>query len=220
MRPAYTHSFSIAQTFRKVYILTASYQLSKDINSEIPILDVANGVTIYTTGNINDGYNYSLTGVGPLKITKKWDSQNTLLVSYNKLSMESNNGLQVNDQVFFMLQTNHTILLPKDIKMEMNFLFRGPAAGGLYHMASMHRLDFAWKKSFFRKKFDVTLNANDVFAGWRFLWTTDINGNVNEFDQYFRFRSLGFSLRYNFSKGQKTDQRKTNTLEEVNRTGG
>ena len=63
----------------------------------------------------------------------------------------------------------------------------------------------------------MTLNANDIFAGWRFYWTTDINGNVNDFDQYFRFRSVGFSLRYNFSKGIKVEQKKSNAIEEVNR---
>jgi hypothetical protein len=66
---------------------------------------------------------------------------------------------------------------------------------------------------------DLTLNANDIFKGFRYFWTTDINGNVNEFDQYFRFRTIGATIRYNFSKGQKVDtKRRNNNLEEVNRT--
>jgi hypothetical protein len=218
LRPQYTHSFSIAQSFKKVYILTLSYQLNKDVMAEIPILDVANITTVYTTGNVDDGHSASMTAVGPVKITKKWDSQNTVLLSYNKFSMLSNNGLLTNDQLFFMFQSNHTILLPKDIRMELNFLYRGPAASGLYHMASMNRLDIAFKKSFFKKKFEVSVNANDIFKGYRFLWTTDINGNINEFDQYFRFRSLGLSLRYNFSKGQKVDTKRRTAVEELNRT--
>ncbi|HVG16246.1 MAG TPA: outer membrane beta-barrel family protein, partial [Chitinophagaceae bacterium] len=218
LRPQYTHAFSITQTFKKAYTLTASYNLSRDVMSEIPILDVANAVTIYTTGNIDDGHSASLTAVGPLKITKKWDTQNTILLSYNKFSTVSNNGLLVNDQLFFMFQSNQTVLLPKDLRMEVNLVFRGPAAAGLYHMASMHRLDVAFKKSLLKKKLELALNANDLFKGFRYLWTTNIGGNINEFDQYFRFRSVGLSLRYNFSKGQKVDaKRRANSVEEVNR---
>jgi hypothetical protein len=219
LRPQYTNSFSLTQTFRKLYNLTFSYQLSKDVMAEIPLLDEDNSTTVYTTGNVNDGNSISMTAVAPLKITKKWDTQNTLLLSHNQFSMASANGTLINEQLFYMLQSNHTILLPREVRMELNLLYRGPAASGLYHMAAMHRVDIAFKRSFLKNKLDITVNANDLFKGFRFFWTTDINGNVNEFDQYFRFRQVGFSLRYNFSKGQKVENKRRNSsVEEVNRT--
>ncbi len=47
----------------------------------------------------------------------------------------------------------------------------------------------------------------------------DIGGQVNDFDQYFRVRTIGVSLRYNFSKGQKVEQkRRSSGVEELNRT--
>jgi hypothetical protein len=220
LRPQYTHAFSIAQIIKKNYTLTASYNLTKDVISELPQLDVATTTTIYYTGNVDDAHSVSLSGVGPLKITKNWDTQNTLLLNYSKYSLTDNNGLHINDQLFYMLQSNHTIQLPKAFRMELNVLYRGPAASGLYHMAPMSRVDIALKRSFFNKKLDLTLNGNDLFKGYRFLWTTDIAGNVNEFNQYFRFRSVGFTVRYNFSKGQKVEERRrSNSLEEVNRAG-
>jgi hypothetical protein len=217
LRPQYTHSFSITQTFKKLYNLVVSYQLNKDVMSEIPVLDVANATTVYTTGNVDDGHSVSMTATGPLKIMSKWDTQNTMLLNYQHFSMMSNNGPVVNKQLFFMLQSNHTILLPEQIRMELNLLYRGPGASGLYQMSSMHRVDVAFKRSFFDKKVDLSLNMNDLFKGFRFKWTTDINGNVNEFDQYFRFRSIGLTLRYNFSKGQKVDTRRRDNLEEASR---
>jgi hypothetical protein len=121
--------------------------------------------------------------------------------------------------MFAMLQSNHTILLPRDFRMELNILLRSPAASGLYHMAPMHRIDIAFKKSFLNKKLDITTNIYDVFKTFRYYWTTDIGGQVNEFDQYFRIRTVGVSLRYNFSKGQKVEQkRRSATPEELNRT--
>jgi hypothetical protein len=132
--------------------------------------------------------------------------------------MMSNYGQVVNQQVLFMVQSNHTVQLPKSVRMELNLLYRGPSASGLYHMAAMNRVDLAFRKSFLNKKFDLSVNANDLFKGYRFLWTTDIGGNVNEFDQYFRFRNIGMSLRFNFSKGQKVEERRRTTVEELNRT--
>jgi hypothetical protein len=219
LRPQYTNSFSLAQVFKKIYTVTINYQLYKDAFAEIPILRVEDTTTVYTHGNISEGVNAGVTAVAPFKIMKKWDSQNTLIVSYNKYETETNLGNVVNDQLFAMLQSNHTILLPKAIRMELNVLLRGPAASGLYHMAPMHRVDVAFKKSFLNKKLDLTTNVTDVFKTFRYYWTTDIGGQVNEFDQYFRIRAVGVSLRYNFSKGQKVEnKRRTNTVEEVNRT--
>ena len=219
LRPQYTQAFSLNQTFSKVYNLSLYYNYNRDVMAEIPILDVANATTIYTTGNINDSYNVGLTAVTPLKLAKWWDTQNTSVLSYSKFSTVSAEGPLVNSQVFLMLQSNHTLQLPLNIRLELNLLYRGPAASGLYHMASMHRVDVAFKRSFLKKKLDLTVNANDLFKGFRYYWTTDIGGNVNEFNQYFRWRSVGATLRYNFSKGQKVDtKRRNNSLEEMNRT--
>ena len=219
LRPQYTQAFNLNQTFKKVYTLSLYYNYNRDVMAEIPILDVANATTIYTTGNINDSYNVGLTAVAPLKLAKWWDTQNTSVLSYSKFSTVSTEGPLVNSQVFFMLQSNHTLQLPLDIRLELNLLYRGPAASGLYHMAPMHRVDLAFKRSFMNKKLDLTVNANDLFKGFRYYWTTDIGGNVNEFDQYFRWRSVGATLRYNFSQGQKVDtKRRNNSLEEMNRT--
>ena len=56
-------------------------------------------------------------------------------------------------------------------------------------------------------------------AGQRLKFKTDINGNINDFDQYLRPRFIGLTLRYNFSKGQKVDtKRRNNNLEELNST--
>lgn len=219
LRPQYTHSFSVTQTFKRLYILTLTYLKHKDAMAEIPILDLDGATTVYTTGNLNNGESAGASAVAPFKISKKWDTQNTLSASYTKNVMQTNLGEVVNDQLFAMLQSNHTILLPRDVKMEANFLLRGPAANGLYIMAPMHRFDVAFKKSFLNKKLDVAVNVVDVFKSFQYLWTTNIAGNVNDFDQYFRVRVVSASLRYNFSRGQKVEQKRRSAgVEEVNRT--
>jgi hypothetical protein len=195
-----------------------SFHKYKDAFAEIPILLVQDTATVYTQGNVSKGLNTGLTAVAPFKIAKKWDSQNTLVVTYNKFETQTNLGYVVNDQLFAMLQSNQTILLPRDVRMELNILLRGPAASGLYQIASMHRIDVAFKKTVLKKKVDLTMGVIDLFKGFRYLWTTDIGGQVNDFDQYFRTRSVTLAARYNFSKGQKVEQKRRGTgADEVNR---
>lgn len=219
LRPQYTHSISVVQTIKKIYQVTVSYQYVRDVMSELPILDAANNITIYTTGNVSNGHNANLTGIIPYSITKWWDTQNTVLLYYNKYTLSTGTSQVVNDQLSWSVQSNHTLLLPWDLRMEVSLQYRSAQAYGLYHMGATNRVDAGLKKSFANKKLDLTINANDIFKGSRFVWSTRINGNINDFDQYFRFRTIGASLRYNFSKGQKVQQQKQrNTLEELNRT--
>lgn len=218
LRPQYTHFFSIAQNIKKTYNITLTYQLNRDVMAELPILDVDSATTIYTTGNVNNGHNASLSAVAPYRIRKGWDTYNTVTLSYNKLTINVNGQDIVNDQPTYYIQSNHTILLPLDLRMEMNVWYRGKAASGLYLVDPMWRMDIGFKKSFFKKKVDFTITGNDLFKSLRYKFVTDINGNVNDFDQYFRWRSVGVSLRYNFSKGQKVDTRRRNTsVEEASR---
>lgn len=220
LRPQYSHIFSVTQTFKKVYIVTLNYQLYKDQFAELPRLDIANATTIYYTGNVDGAYSLGGTAIAPLKIMKKWDSQNTFVLSYNYNELQTEHGLLINDQLYYSAQSAHTIQLPKEIRMELSLLYQGPAVHGLYQIAPRHRVDIAFRKSIFKKKFDLSINCVDVFRGQRLKFETHINGNINDFDQYLRARVVGMTLRYNFSKGQKVDIKRRNSVEEVNRTGG
>ena len=219
LRPQYAHVISITQNFRKQYNLVMTYQLNKDFMSELPRLLVDSATTVYYTGNVDGNYNIGLTAIIPVRISKKWDVQNTANLFYNKYSIEVDKKMLVNDQLYYSLQSAHTIILPAEIRMEMNILYQGPAAYGLYQIAPRYRFDLGFKKSFFKKKLDLTLNVVDLFKTQRLKFKTDINGNVNDFDQYLRPRFAGINLRYHFSKGQKVDIKKRNvSLEELNRT--
>jgi hypothetical protein len=185
--------------------------------AEIPILDVVNATTVYTTGNIDDGKTVDLTALVPVKVGEKWEIQNTLALVYTDLSMMTTNGPAQNEQLSFTVQSGHTLRLPGNIKTEVNMLYQSPAPNGLYTMAAMGRVDLAVNKAFFSKKMDVTLRGNDLFKTWRYNWTTDIDGNVNNFNQYFRIRNVVVSLRYNFSSGKKVEAAKSRNVEELNR---
>ncbi|WP_299824867.1 outer membrane beta-barrel family protein [uncultured Pontibacter sp.] len=221
LRPQYTHAFSITQAYKQDYSLMLSYNLTKDVISEYPILDVESATTIYTTANVDNSQSLSLTAIAPVKLMKNWDTNNTLTLAYNAFETAVNAEQLVNDQLFYMLQSSHNILLPLKLKMEVNATYRGPSVGGLYQIAPMWWVHLGLKRSILNDKLDVSLAVNDLFKSYRLKFKTDIGENINEFDQYLRNRSIGLTLRYNFSKGAKIEEkRRNNSLEELNRTGG
>jgi len=219
LRPQFAHVFSVTQTFKNNYSLVLNYQLNRDFMAELPRLQVDSAATIYYTGNVDGAYSTGATLMAPVRIMKRWDVNNTAILSYNKFTINVNGKEIVNDELYYSLQSGHTILLPADIRLELTFLYQGPAAYGLYQIAPRTRFDAGIKKSFMNKKIDLTINAVDLFKGQRLKFRTDINGNINDFDQYLNNRNVGITIRYHFSKGQKVEQRRrNNTLEELNRT--
>lgn len=220
LRPQYAHIFTLTQTFKKIYILQLNYQLSKNVITEVPKPEAATGITVYTTGNVNSCKSLVALAVIPIKLAKFWDTQNYLQESYNSYTSVSDGSEVLNRQWTFLFQSVHTLVLPKNFRVEMTALYRGPAASGLYHLEAYTRIDMAVKKSILKKKVDLSLNGADIFKTHRLIWKANYNGNVNEFNQYLRFRAFTFTARYNFSKGLKVNNRKTSTLDELNRTGG
>ncbi|PRY07300.1 outer membrane receptor protein involved in Fe transport [Pontibacter ummariensis] len=220
LRSQYTHAFSVTQVYQKNYSLILNYQRNQDVIAELPAIDTETATTIYYIGNVDASQSFGLTAVVPLKIMKNWDTNNTLVVSYQEYSTIVNQEQVINDQVYYMLQSNHNILLPLDLRLEVNAVYNGPVAYALYRVEPRWWVHLGLKKSFWDKKLDLSLNVNDVFKSQRLLIAADVGeGNISDFDQYFRARHVGLSLRYNFSKGQKVEERRRNTLEELNRTG-
>jgi hypothetical protein len=217
LQPEYSTIVSMAHVIRKQYIITLNYQHTNRVIVELPYVDAPNSITVYTQANMSKSRNIGATAIAPLKIMKNWDAQNTAVVSYNKFFLHTDTISQTNAQLFYSLQSNHTILLPHALRMEMSLLYRGPAANGLYDQSAMWRADVAFKRSFKNKKFDAALNVSDIFNSFRVKRTVTLGQSISDFDQTFRMRVITLSLRYNFSKGQKVEQRKTAAVEEVER---
>ncbi|MBC5772719.1 TonB-dependent receptor [Pontibacter sp. KCTC 32443] len=221
LRPQYTHSVGVTQVFKKTYNLVLNYQHVKDVIAEIPIIIPEDTTTVYTIGNADDSRSLSLTAIAPVKIHKNWDTNNTLLVSYNEYNTTVDEKQVMTDQVFYMLQTNHNIILPYKLRMEVNGVYQGKGVHALYIVEPRWWVNLGFKRSFLDDKLDVSVNMNDIFKSQRLKLAAKVGeGNVNDFDQYFRFRNIGFTLRYKFSKGQKVEDRRNTNLEELNRTGG
>lgn len=221
LRPQYTHSFGLTQMFKKNYSLTLEYAKTQDFIGEVPVLNDETKQTVFKVSNVEDAENLSATMVAPVKIIKNWDINNNATLAYQRYSTMLLNELQQNEQLFYMVQSAHNILLPKGIRMEVNAAYQGPLAWGMYKIEGQWWVDLGLKKSFMDDKLDLSMNVTDIFRSRQVVGSANLGDDINAFNQYFSAQSVGMSIRYRFSRGEKFEMKqRNNSLEELNRAGG
>jgi hypothetical protein len=221
LRPQFTHSMSVTQTILGQYNLVLNYGLTSDFIAEVPQQNPEDGTTVFIQENIDDQVNYSATAVIPFQPFKWWSINANLSVFHQEFTTFLNGNQVENNATSAFARAGNTFMLPNDFKLELNGDYRSNTVWGLYAIGEQWGIDFAVKKSFFDKRLDASLNFTDIFRTRRFEGSSNFNGNINEISQYFGQQSIGFSLRYSFSKGEEFKARQRNTnLEELNRAGG
>ncbi|GAB2536186.1 TonB-dependent receptor domain-containing protein [Rufibacter soli] len=221
LRPMYANSFQVTQTWKSAYILTLGYSKTTDFIGEIPVQKNEDNTTVFGPRNVDDFYSYFSTLVAPVKISNKWDINNTVNVGYQKFSIFLNGERQVNKQFSYSLNSNHNLQLPKKIKLELNAGFQGPQAYGLYIIEKNWWLDAGIKRSFLKDQLETSLSVTDIFRTRKVVGSANLGENINAFDQYFGAQSVKINFRYRFNKGESFEMKRRNTsLEEMNRAGG
>ncbi|MBC5992220.1 outer membrane beta-barrel family protein [Pontibacter cellulosilyticus] len=221
LNPQYTNAFNITQTINQRFNVVVGYTVTKDFIAEMPEQNVADKTTYFQQQNLEKMESFNTTLVAPLQVLPIWQMNNTATIMYQKYTAEREQQVLANEQVSFMLQSNHALQMPKSIRLELNAAYQGPAAYGLYRVNASWGVDAGLKRSFMNDKLDVSMSVTDIFKTKRMAGTINIDGNKIKADQYRGTQSFKISLRYRFSKGSefKANKKSTN-LDEVNRAGG
>ena len=220
LKPQYTNSFQVTQTFKDAYTLILGYANTAGFMAEIPLQNVENKTTEFQTRNVDNFENANANLILPVKISPKWEVNNNLSLEYQNYTIFLAEKNRRNEQVFFTAQSTHNLLLPKNIKMEFTAGYQGPSAYGLYKIEQHWWMDAGFKRSFLKDQLDLSVNVTDIFRTRKVIGAANFDGNINAFDQYFGMQSFRVNLRYRFSRGEKFELKRRNTnLEELRRTG-
>ncbi|WP_161888283.1 outer membrane beta-barrel family protein [Pontibacter russatus] len=221
LKPQYTNALSITQTIHQRYNVVVGYAKTKDFIAEVPEQDAEDKTTYFQQQNLDKMESMDATVVVPLQILPVWQINNTATVIYQKFTAEREQRVLANERVSFMLQSNNTVQMPKDVRLELNAAYQGPVAYGLYRVNANWGVDAGLKRSFMHDKLDVTMSVTDIFKTKRMAGAINIDGNTITADQYRGTQSFNLSLRYRFSKGSEFKAgKKSINLDEVNRAGG
>ncbi|ALJ00480.1 outer membrane beta-barrel family protein [Rufibacter tibetensis] len=220
LKPEYTNSFQITQTFRKNYNLIFGYAHTKDDISEVPAFYPETNSMIFQQRNV-ESETINATLVAPVTVTPKWNMNNNLTVAYQNFNTLVDERTIQNAQTMFTAQMNHNLLLPKNFKVEVNGTYRSKGVFNVYKTQPAGWVDVAVKRSFLKDQLDVSLALTDIFRTQRMRGTSEVNGNINVIDMYQFGQGARFNLRYRFNKGEKFEMKRRNSsLDEVNRAGG
>ncbi|MER2999503.1 outer membrane beta-barrel family protein [Pontibacter populi] len=221
LKPQYTNAFNITQTINQRYNVVVGYAVTKDFIAEMPVQNATDKTTYFQQQNLESMRSLNATLVAPIQVLPVWQINNTATVLYQKFTKELDLQKLANEQVSFMLQSNHTLQLPKNLRLEINGVYQGPVAYGLYHVNANWGVDAGLKRSFMNDKLDVSMSFTDIFKTKRMAGTINMDGNTITADQYRGTQSFKISLRYRFSKGSEFKSgKKSINLDEVNRAGG
>ena len=221
LRPQMTHSMTFTQTFLGKFNWIMYYGLTSDFIAEIPFQNPEDGTTVFKQSNVDNQINYSTTVVAPFQPFKWWSINGNATAFYQKFTTNLFNNEVETEATSVMARVANTFVLPNDFKVEVNGDYRSKTVWALYTIEGQWGVDFAVKKSFLDRKLEATFNLTDIFRTRKFVGTANVNNNINQISQYFGQQSIGFSLRYRFSKGEEFKARQRNTnLEELNRAGG
>jgi outer membrane receptor protein involved in Fe transport len=220
LKPQYVNAFEVTQTFKQRYNLILGYAQTKDYIAEVPNQNAETKITVFQQQNVKGLKNASATLVAPVTISNKWQVSNNILGMYQEFTNLSGGQLVVKDKVTAIIQSNHSFMLPKNIKLEVNGGYQSPAVYGLYEIEDQWWVDAGLKRSILDDKLTFGINFTDIFKSRVLDIATNLNGNVNAISQYQGAQSIRFNIRYRFSKGSEFQSKKREVnLDELNRTG-
>jgi hypothetical protein len=218
LKPQYTSSFEFSQSWKQQYRLTLGYASTAGFLAEVPEQRAADRTTVFQQQNVQSFRSLSATLLAPVRVSAHWQITNNATLAYQRFATPLQGLALRNAQLMLRAQSAHTVLLPRQLRLEFNAGYQGPMAYGLYRLQGNWWFDAGLKRAFCHDRLDLSLSATDLFRTRRLRATANLSGNGNAFDQYTGTQSLRLTLRYRFRSGQLTEAPKpARTLDELDR---
>lgn len=218
----FTNIVELTYTFKQQYILTVSYDQTKNFISEYLEQNDVTKVTTSYDKNFDRYTGYHASLAIPLNPTKWWSITNSLNGNYNYYALRDS-GMNVTTSIvngYFEL--TNTFTLPGNWKIEVNAYGGTPHAWGIWRGKAYYAIGAGIQKMALNKRLTLKLNFTDITNGDQFRGRVAY-GNVNyRLHNQWQNRTGTLSATYNFgnSKIKGARERKTGSSEELKRSGG
>ncbi|WP_316847559.1 outer membrane beta-barrel protein [Pedobacter psychrodurus] len=220
LNPQYTNTFQLAYNYKKTLNISLGYSITNNLILDVLLPENEKKTLYQTVKNLDKQYAYDLTIGYPTTITKFWSMDNTFTSTYNQIKT-ANLGDFVYDRkkVNFTLNSSHTFTLSPSASAELSGEYASSQIYGTYAIKPYYGIDFGIKKSFFDKKLNVKLAANDVFDNRKARISSALSGLDYNLTQKQESRVYRLSLNYIFGSSsiKGTRQRKTSVTDEEGR---
>jgi len=223
LRPQYTNSFGITNTYKFKLNTRLNYSHVKDMFAQLP--DTSGSKSLLTKKNLATQDIVSLNISYPFQY--KWYSFFTNVTgsytSYNaKIPDLSGNirkvDLKVTTVSFFM---QNSFKLSKTVTAELSGFYNSPSVWqGSFKSKAIYSIDGGVQKTVFKGKGTVKAAVGDIFNSLKFRGDSDFAGQQNTFygKPESRQFKLSFNVRFGSQQIKASRQRKSAVEEENKRT--
>lgn len=225
LRPQYTNSFGITNTYKYKLNTRLNYSHVKDMFAQLP--DTAGSKSLLTKKNLatQDIVSFNLSYPFQYKWYSFFTNVNSSYTMYKaKIPDLSGNIRKVDLDVFtvsFYMQ--NSFKLGKTLTAELSGFYNSPSVWqGSFKSKSIYSIDAGLQKTIFKGKGTVKAAVGDVFNTLKFRGNSDFAGQQNTFygKPESRQFKLSFSMRFGNTQVKAARQRKSGIEEENKRTEG
>ena len=223
LRPQYTNSFGITNTFKYKLNTRLNYSHVKDMFAQLP--DTAGSKSLLTKKNLatQDIVSFNLSYPFQYKWYSCFTNVNASYTMYNaKIPDFAGNIRKVDIDVasvsFFM---QNSFKLGKGFTAELSGFYNSPSVWqGSFKSKSIYSIDAGLQKTVFKGKGTVKAAVGDIFNTLKFRGDSDFAGQINTFygKPESRQFKLNFSMRFGSMQIKAARQRKSGIEEENKRT--
>ncbi len=222
LRPQYTNSFGITNTYKYKLNTRLNYSHVKDIFTQLP--DVSGSKSLLTKKNLatQDIISFNISYPFQYKWYSFFTNTNALWSKY-KADFGGGNRV-VNIEVYTLsFYMQNSFKLGKGFTAELSGFFNSPSIWqGSFKTKSIYSIDAGLQKTLFKGKGTIKAAVGDVFNSLKFKANADFAGQKNTFigkpeSRQFKF---SFSMRFGSMQIKAARQRKSAIEEENKRTEG
>lgn len=160
LQPALTDAINASYTFKNK-IVSLSYSYTADPISLQPKIDETTNRLISALANAKSSKYFSFNLSLPFRITKWWNSQNNIWLSWNQSNSFYKASIRTESTGGY-IQSTQTFTLPTDISLELSGYYSTKSKWGLYSFNASGSLDFGIQKRFIKKKSTLSFNIRNV----------------------------------------------------------
>jgi iron complex outermembrane recepter protein len=220
--PQFTHNMELSYAFKSRLIVTANYNHTNDVISQIFRQNSAEKVTFLTAENVAKFRNVGLSITAPVPVTKWWNANFFTNIYNNRYQ-----GIYNNDPIdiaftSFTSNLSNTFQLGKGMTAELSGFYRHRTVDQLMIAEPMYQMSLAASKQIMKGKGTVRLNIRDPFAWQRFRGKSQYGDIDMRFRNYPDVRQVTGTFTWRFGKSTPQSQprrRSSSSQEEQSRVG-
>jgi iron complex outermembrane recepter protein len=221
LRPQYTNSFGVTNTYKQKLNTTLNYSHVEDVFAIVPDNEGTKGFIMTKNVATQDIVSLNIS----MPFSYKWYSIFANLNSYySHFKGDIGHGNKVDlDVVSFNGYAQQSFKLGKTTTAELSSFYSAPSVWqGTLKSKEMWGIDAGLSQTIFKGKATVKTTVTDIFKTMHWAGSSNVTGQVLRVNGGWESRQFKLNLTYRFGNNQvkAARQRKTGAEDENNRTQG